>query len=98
MKYDTWTPVPMFCANCGHLNYGYRNENGIIKYECKNCKAVSVRKQKGRRHDTIDLYAPAGQCPLMKQGEGIRRTDKGSESKQPIQEAVFCEKEMDECF
>ena len=39
----------------------YRNENGIIKYECKNCKAVSVRKQKGRRHDTIDLYAPAGQ-------------------------------------
>ena len=23
MKYDTWTPVPMFCANCGHLNYGY---------------------------------------------------------------------------
>ena len=44
-----------------HLNYGYRNENGIIKYECKNCKAVSVRKQKGRRHDTIDLYAPVGQ-------------------------------------
>lgn len=64
MKYDTWTPVPMFCANCGHLNYGYRNENGIIKYECKNCKAVSVRKQKGRRHDTIDLYAPAGKYDM----------------------------------
>ena len=21
MKYDTWTPVPMFCANCGHLRF-----------------------------------------------------------------------------
>ena len=61
MKHDTWTPIPMYCSNCGKLNYGYRNEDGKIKYECDNCKVVFVRVEKGRRHDTIDMYAPAGQ-------------------------------------
>lgn len=61
MKNDVWTPIPMYCSNCGHLNYGYRNEEGKIKYECKKCKVVAVRTQKGRRHDRIDIYAPDGQ-------------------------------------
>ena len=72
MKYDTWTPVPMFCANCGHLNYGYRNENGIIKYECKNCKVVLVRKQKGRRHDTNETKTFL-QGEIMMDAEGHNR-------------------------
>lgn len=55
MKHDTWTPVPMYCSNCGKLNYGYRNDDGKIKYECDKCKVVFVRVQKGRRHDTIDM-------------------------------------------
>ena len=61
MKHDTWTPIPMYCSNCGKLNYGYRNEDGKIKYEFDKCKVVFVRVQKGRRHDTIDMYAPVGQ-------------------------------------
>lgn len=47
--------------NCGALLYGYRNDEGKIKYECKRCGTVAVRVQKGRRHDKIDLYAPEGQ-------------------------------------
>lgn len=43
------------------LLYGYRNDEGKIKYECKRCGTVAVRVQKGRRHDKIDLYAPEGQ-------------------------------------
>ena len=50
----------MCCSNCGELLYGYRNDEGKIKYECKRCGAVTVRVPKGRRHDKIDLYAPEG--------------------------------------
>ena len=53
--------IPMYCSNCGALLYGYRNDEGKIKYECKRCGTVAVRVQKGRRHDKIDLYAPEGQ-------------------------------------
>ena len=58
---DNWTPIPMYYSNCGALLYGYRNDEGKIKYECKRCGTVAVRVQKGRRHDKIDLYAPEGQ-------------------------------------
>lgn len=34
LRKEEWTPIPMHCANCGQLNYGYRNEEGKIKYEC----------------------------------------------------------------
>ena len=45
---DNWTPIPMYCSNCGALLYGYRNDEGKIKYECKRCGTVAVRVQKGR--------------------------------------------------
>lgn len=51
MNCDTWTPVPMYCPNCGHLNIGYRNDENKIRYECQRCKVVFVRVPKGRRHD-----------------------------------------------
>ena len=38
----------------------YKNEENKIRYECQTCKVVFVRIQKGRRHDTIEMYAPAG--------------------------------------
>ena len=43
---DNWTPIPMYCSNCGALLYGYRNDEGKIKYECKRCGTVAVRVQK----------------------------------------------------
>lgn len=51
----------MYCLNCGQINYGYWNDERKIKYECKKCKAITIRVQKGRRHDTVDIYAPVGQ-------------------------------------
>ena len=50
----------MFCPNCGRLNYGYKSEDNRIKYECVQCTVKFVRVQKGRRHDTIDLFAKVG--------------------------------------
>ena len=41
---DNWTPIPMYCSNCGALLYGYRNDEGKIKYECKRCGTVASKK------------------------------------------------------
>lgn len=59
-EYDEWRPFSWYCANCGHMVTGYKNKKGDIKVECTVCRVVMVRTLKGRRHDSIDLYAPAG--------------------------------------
>ncbi len=51
----------MHVNNCGTIVTGYKNAQGDIKVECIRCHVVMVRKIKGHRHDTIDLYAPKGQ-------------------------------------
>lgn len=53
MNNEQWMPMPMYCPNCGNLNYGYQNNEGKIKYECTKCRIVFIRIKKGRRHDTI---------------------------------------------
>lgn len=58
---DEWVPFSWHCSNCGAIVAGYKNEKGTIKVECKKCGVVMVRSFKGRRHDTIDLFAPNGQ-------------------------------------
>ena len=51
----------MFCPNCGKMNYGYKGIDEKIKYECDRCMVKFVRVRKGRRHDTIEMFAPPGQ-------------------------------------
>ena len=51
---ETWKPIPMFCPNCGGIDEK-------IKYECDRCMVKFVRVRKGRRHDTIEMFAPPGQ-------------------------------------
>ena len=58
---EQWTPLPMYCNNCGQLNYGYQRRDGRIKYACKRCKLMYVRTIKSRRHQIIELYAPKGE-------------------------------------
>lgn len=58
-KHDEWVPLSWHCSNCGGIVSGFKNANGDIKTECKKCHVVMVRTIKGRRHDTIDLYAPS---------------------------------------
>lgn len=60
MKSNNWTAIPMFCPNCGQLNYGYQNKEAKIRYECTRCEVVLIRTTKGRRHDTIEIYAATG--------------------------------------
>lgn len=58
---ETWKPIPMFCPNCGKLNYGYKGGDEKIKYECDQCMVKFVRVRKGRRYDTIEIFAAMGQ-------------------------------------
>lgn len=56
---EGWVPYPLYCPNCGHLNIGYKDSKGKLRYECNRCLSVLVRVMKGRRHDIIDLYPPS---------------------------------------
>jgi len=57
---------PMFCPNCGHLNIGYKNKDGKIKYHCKRCDTSIVRTQKSRRKEFIEIFAPVGQVNITR--------------------------------
>ena len=57
-KESRWKVYPMFCSNCGTKLYGFKDKEGLIKYECDCCKFVAVRKEMGRRHSNIDIYCP----------------------------------------
>ena len=52
-----WKTYPMFCPNCGAINHGHKSEDEKIRYECRKCTVKFVRVPKGRRHDTIELFA-----------------------------------------
>lgn len=54
----------MFCPNCGAINHGHKSEDEKIRYECRKCTVKFVRVPKGRRHDTIELFAAQGQEKL----------------------------------
>ncbi len=60
MNQNMWTPLPMYCPNCGTLGHGYKNEEGKIKYECLHCRVVMVRSYKNRRQDTLEITLPKG--------------------------------------
>ena len=64
-RYQEWIPFSWYCPNCGKIVTGYRNAGGHIKVQCMKCHAVMVRRIMGRRHDTLDIYAPEGQEHLL---------------------------------
>lgn len=61
---NNWKPFIWYCVNCGTKVIGFRNENNSIKVECPTCKTVMFRTEKGKRHDTFDVYAPKNQVHI----------------------------------
>lgn len=57
---NTWVMFPMFCNNCSSKVIGLKNHKGEIKYHCSSCGCSLVRKDRSRRHTTIELFAPEG--------------------------------------
>ena len=49
------------CNNCFGKVEGYRNETGLIRFQCGKCGTTMVSKVIGRRHVQLDVYAPQGQ-------------------------------------
>lgn len=60
-KQDNWRTVSWYCPNCGNLVSGYPNADGIIKVTCCKSGTEMVMKIKGRRHNTLEVYAPKAQ-------------------------------------
>ena len=57
-KQNNWEVVSWYCPNCGHPISGVPNDEGRIKTTCNRCKTEMVMKNKGRRHDTLELFGP----------------------------------------
>ena len=64
---ETWKPIPMFCPNCGTMKYGYKGIGDKIKYERERCMVKFERVRKGRRHDTIEMFALPGQESVIEE-------------------------------
>ena len=59
IKKDKWEMISWCCPNCGQLISGLPNAEGKIKASCQKCKTEMVLVHKGRRHDTLEIFAPA---------------------------------------
>lgn len=59
-KETTWKVTSLHCPNCGGIVQGYTNYEGAVKLSCRICGVKMVMKRMGRRHDRVDIYAPAG--------------------------------------
>ena len=57
-KQNDWRIVSCYCPNCGKLLSGHPGEEGNVKISCRKCGAEMVLKVKGRRHTTLEIYAP----------------------------------------
>lgn len=55
---EEWKPIPWHCLHCGRKIIAYENGKEDMKVSCDKCHTVMVRKIRGRRHDTIEIYAP----------------------------------------
>ena len=55
---DNWSSFTIYCPNCGTLLSGVKDKNGKVRYRCRKCGIEMTRTSKGRRHDTLEVYAP----------------------------------------
>lgn len=62
---EKWVSFSWYCPNCGKIVVGYKDSDETIKVQCKFCGTTMIRRIRGRRHDTIDLYAPQNQEQLQ---------------------------------
>lgn len=58
---EMWSPFSWHCPNCGTIVTGFKNQKGDIKVQCNRCQIVMVRRLRGAKHDTIDLFAKENQ-------------------------------------
>ena len=53
-----WTIYSWYCPNCNKEVCGIKDKKDQIKTKCERCGVHMVRKNIGRRHQQIDIYAP----------------------------------------
>lgn len=58
MNVSKWRIFSWYCPNCGLLDSSCTDAKGKVKVRCRRCGADMVLKIKGRRHTSIEVYAP----------------------------------------
>lgn len=58
MDIRKWRVLSWFCPNCGNLERGITNTKGHVKSKCRKCGADMILKIKGRRHTSVEVFAP----------------------------------------
>ena len=58
MKVSKWRIFSWYCPNCGLLDSSCADAKGKVKVRCRRCGADMVLKIRGRRHTSIEVYAP----------------------------------------
>ena len=53
--------IKVFCHNCKADIMAYKDEKGIMKYECHRCGAVNIAKPMSRRKIKIELIVASDQ-------------------------------------
>ncbi len=56
-----WTVYTWYCPNCRNRVGGPKNKKNQIRAKCGKCGAEMIRTVRSRRHNVIDVYAPAGE-------------------------------------
>ena len=54
-----WIIYSWYCPNCKEEVARLKDKKNQIKVKCSRCGAEMIRTIVGRRHDVIDIYAPA---------------------------------------
>ena len=54
---DNWSIFTIYCPNCGMSLSGAKDRHGKVRYRCPKCGVEMIRTSKGRRHDTLEVYA-----------------------------------------
>lgn len=61
MMLKEWKIFSWYCPNCKNAVAGLKDKKNQIRVKCEKCKTEMIRTFAGRRHDVIQLYAPAGE-------------------------------------
>ena len=52
------TVVRRYCPNCGCIQNGYPLEDDRLRFDCPQCKLISVVVRMNRRNSTVQEYLP----------------------------------------
>ena len=57
-QFKTLQKISLYCCNCGNRINATNNINMRFKGRCEKCGSCIIATKVGRRHQTLEVYAP----------------------------------------